>query len=205
MKRISAGGAGGVGVRERGAAVALAALPRLQLESTPSPGTPVDVQRCIKNLGMILPHRACNLKEGRRSPPRAVRDPSTICMWWCESPSDIYRTGGLPAAVNVVAILHSSAVAFSTRHRPQDQSAADRVRHRAVYRHRDNSRFRSPTRPPGSFNGPEGGKSLFSFNRTSGSCWHCKLVCRVKASIAGAIWATPLFPRRNSRNRLPGR
>jgi len=41
MKRISAGGAGGVGVRERGAAVALAALPRLQLELTPSPGTPV--------------------------------------------------------------------------------------------------------------------------------------------------------------------
>jgi hypothetical protein len=34
MKRISAGGAGGVGVRERGAAVALAALPRLQLELT---------------------------------------------------------------------------------------------------------------------------------------------------------------------------
>jgi hypothetical protein len=41
MKRISAGGAGGVGVRERGAAVALAALPRLHLELTPSPGTPV--------------------------------------------------------------------------------------------------------------------------------------------------------------------
>jgi hypothetical protein len=29
-----------VGVRERGAAVALAALPRLQLELTPSPSTP---------------------------------------------------------------------------------------------------------------------------------------------------------------------
>jgi len=41
MKRISAGGAGGVSVRERGAAVALAALPRLHLELTPSPGTPV--------------------------------------------------------------------------------------------------------------------------------------------------------------------
>ena len=80
------------------------------------------------------------------------------------------------------------------RHRLQDQSAADRVRHRAVYRRRDNSRFRSPTRPPGSFNGPEGGKSLFSFNRTSGSCWRCKPVCRVKASIPGAIWATPPAP-----------
>src|SRR6266481_4562191 len=41
MKRISAGGAGGVGVRELGAAVALAALSRLQLELTPSPGIPV--------------------------------------------------------------------------------------------------------------------------------------------------------------------
>jgi pyocin large subunit-like protein len=30
-----------VGFRERGAAVALAALPRLQLELTPLPGTPV--------------------------------------------------------------------------------------------------------------------------------------------------------------------
>jgi hypothetical protein len=30
-----------VGVRERGAAVALAALPRLHLELTPSPSTPV--------------------------------------------------------------------------------------------------------------------------------------------------------------------
>jgi hypothetical protein len=48
------------------------------------------------------------------------------------------------------------------------------------------SGFRSPTRPPGSFNGPEGGKSLFSFNRTSGYCWRCKPVCRVKASIPGA-------------------
>jgi hypothetical protein len=41
MKRISVGGAAGVGVRERGAPVALAALFRLQLELTPSPGTPV--------------------------------------------------------------------------------------------------------------------------------------------------------------------
>jgi hypothetical protein len=41
MKRISAGGAGGVGVRERGAAVALPALPRLHLELMSSPGTPV--------------------------------------------------------------------------------------------------------------------------------------------------------------------
>jgi hypothetical protein len=56
------------------------------------------------------------------------------------------------------------------------------------------SGFRSPTRPPGSFNGPEGGKSLFSFNRTSGSYWRCKLVCRVKASIPAAIWATPPAP-----------
>jgi hypothetical protein len=56
------------------------------------------------------------------------------------------------------------------------------------------SGFRSPTRPPGSFNGPEGGKSLFSFNRTSGYCWRCKPVCRVKASIPGAIWATPPAP-----------
>jgi hypothetical protein len=39
--------------------------------------------------------------------------------------------------VTAVAILHSRAVAFSTRHRLQDQSVADRVRHRAVYRHRD--------------------------------------------------------------------
>jgi hypothetical protein len=29
----------------------------------------------------------------------------------------------------------------------------------------------------------EQGKSLFSFNRTSGSCWRCKPVCRVTASI----------------------
>jgi len=48
--------------------------------------------------------------------------------------------------------------------------------------------------PPDSFNGPEGGKSLFSFNRTGGSCWRCKPVCRVKASIPGAIWATPPAP-----------
>jgi len=41
MERISAGGAGGVGDREGGAAVALAALPRLHLEMTPSPGTSV--------------------------------------------------------------------------------------------------------------------------------------------------------------------
>jgi hypothetical protein len=38
------------------------------------------------------------------------------------------------------------------------------------------------------------GKSLFSFNRTSGSCWRCKPVCRVKASNPGAIWATPPAP-----------
>jgi hypothetical protein len=38
------------------------------------------------------------------------------------------------------------------------------------------------------------GKSLFSFNRTSGSCWRCKRVCRVKASIPAAIWATPPAP-----------
>jgi hypothetical protein len=29
-------------------------------------------------------------------------------------------------------------------------------------------------RPPGSFNGPEGMCSLFSFNRISGFCWRCK-------------------------------
>jgi hypothetical protein len=40
-------------------------------------------------------------------------------------------------AVNVVAILHSRAVAFSTRHRLQDQSVADCVRHCAVHRRRD--------------------------------------------------------------------
>ena len=39
-----------------------------------------------------------------------------------------------------------------------------------------------------------GGKNLFSFNRTSGSCWRCKPVCRVKASIPAAIWATPPAP-----------
>src|SRR5229473_8440825 len=56
--------------------------------------------------------------------------------------------------------------------------------------------FRSPARPPGSFDGPEGRRgSFFSFNRTSGSCWRCKPVCRVKASIPGAIWATPAAPR----------
>jgi hypothetical protein len=53
------------------------------------------------------------------------------------------------------------------------------------------SGFRSPARPPGSFNGPEGVMSLFSFNRTSGSCRRCKPVCRVKASIPAAIWARP--------------
>ena len=41
MKRISAGGARGVRVRERGAGGgALSAMPRLQLELTASPGTP---------------------------------------------------------------------------------------------------------------------------------------------------------------------
>jgi hypothetical protein len=39
--------------------------------------------------------------------------------------------------VNVVAILQSRAVAFSTRHRLQDQSVADCVRHCAVHRRRD--------------------------------------------------------------------
>ena len=39
--------------------------------------------------------------------------------------------------MNVVAILHSRAVAFSTRHRLQDQSVADCVRHCAVHRRRD--------------------------------------------------------------------
>jgi hypothetical protein len=71
-------------------------------------------------------------------------------------------------AVNVVAILHSRAVAFSTRHRLQDQSVADCVRHCAVHRRRRYSGFRSPTRPPGSLNHSEG---WGSFNRTSGSYW----------------------------------
>ena len=62
--------------------------------------------------------------------------------------------------------------------------------------------FRSPARPPGSFDGPEGRRgSFFSFNRTSGSCWRCKPVCRVKASIPGAIWATPPAP---LPHRVPG-
>src|SRR5450631_3904885 len=55
MKRISAGGAGGVGVRERGAAVALAALPRLQLELTPSLGTPVCDPLVRLKLKRLLP------------------------------------------------------------------------------------------------------------------------------------------------------
>jgi hypothetical protein len=55
------------------------------------------------------------------------------------------------------------------------------------------SRFRSPGRPPVRST-VLGGWSLFSFNRTSGSCWRCKPVCRVKASIPGAIWATPPAP-----------
>jgi hypothetical protein len=54
------------------------------------------------------------------------------------------------------------------------------------------SGFRPPARPPGSFNA-EGGE-LLQLNRTSGSCWRCKPVCRVKASIPGAIWATPPAP-----------
>jgi hypothetical protein len=72
--------------------------------------------------------------------------------------------------------------------------------------------FRSPARPPGSFYGPEGVKSLFSFNRARGSCWRCKLVCRVKASIPAAIWQcrqrhcdtarTPTPPATTSRHSL---
>jgi hypothetical protein len=70
-------------------------------------------------------------------------------------------------AVNVVAILHLEQSRFQPAmvckarvllmRPPPCGSSASRY-----------SGFRSPARPPGSFNGPEGGKSLFSFNRTSG-------------------------------------
>ena len=90
--------------------------------------------------------------------------------------------------MNVVAILHSRAVAFSTRHRLQDQSVADRVRHCAVHRRRDSSDRQRARRVRSTV------LRSFSFIRTSGSCWCCKPVCRVKESIPAAIWATPPAP-----------
>jgi hypothetical protein len=78
--------------------------------------------------------------------------------------------------VNVVAILHSRAVAFSTRHRLQDQSVADCVRHCAVHRRRDTlGSDRQRTRRVRS-TVLRGVGSFFSFNRTSGSCWRCNRV-----------------------------